>query len=89
GGLELAGITISAGVQRGIGIAILVATLGVLAMLRGPAREVKLWRWRLRCPSLPQALGMIATSAIDLALASAALLILVPGAGLHAFPTFF
>ena len=89
GGLELAGFTIPASVQRGIGIAILIVTLGVLAMLRGPAREVKLWHWRLRCPSLPQALGMIATSAIDLALASAALLILVPGAGLHAFPAFY
>ncbi len=89
GGLELAGVTIPASVQRGIGIAILIVTLGVLAMLRGPAREVKLWHWRLRCPSLPQALAMIATSAIDLALASAALLILVPGAGLHAFPAFF
>jgi len=89
GGLELAGMTISAGVQRGIGIAILAATLGVLALLRGPAREVKLWRWHFRAPSLPQALGMIATSAVDLALASAALLVLVPGAGLHAFPAFF
>lgn len=89
GGLELAGVTIPASVQRGIGIAILIVTLGVLAMLRGPAREVKLWHWRLRCPSLPQALAMIATSAIDLARASAALLILVPGAGLHAFPAFF
>ncbi len=89
GGLELAGVTIPASVQRGIGIAILIVTLGVLAMLRGPAREVKLWHWRLRCPSLPQALAMIATSAIDLAWAGAALLILVPGAGLHAFPAFF
>lgn len=89
GGLEVAGLTIPAALQRGIGIAILAMTLGVLALLRGPAREVKFWRWHLRCPTLPQALGMIATSAIDLALASAALLILVPGAGLHAFPAFF
>ncbi len=80
GGLELAGVTIPASVQRGIGIAILIVTLGVLAMLRGPAREVKLWHWRLRCPSLPQALAMIATSAIDLALAIiAALVTHVPG----------
>lgn len=89
GGLDVAGLTIPAALQRGIGIAILAVTLGVLALLRGPAREVKFWRWHLRCPTLPQALGMIATSAVDLALASAALLILVPGAGLHALPAFF
>lgn len=87
--LALVGITISVTAQHLAGTAILGVTFCILAFLRGPAREAKFWRWHLRCPTLPQALGMIATSAIDLALASAALLILVPGAGPHAFPTFF
>jgi phosphatidylglycerol lysyltransferase len=87
--LALADLTISTSAQHLIGTAILGATFCVLALLGSRPREVKLGRWHFRCPTLAQALGMIATSAIDLALASAALLILVPGAGLHAFPAFF
>jgi phosphatidylglycerol lysyltransferase len=89
GALVLGSITISTTAQHLLGTAILGATFCVLALLGGRSRELKLWRWHFRLPSLSQALGMIAISAIDLALASAALLILVPGAGLHAFPTFF
>lgn len=89
GPLTLGDVTISTTVQHLVGAAILGATFFVLALLGGRPREFRLWRWHFRCPTLAQALGMIATSAIDLALASAALLILVPGAGLHAFPAFF
>jgi phosphatidylglycerol lysyltransferase len=87
--LALGGIAISSTAQHLLGAAILGATFCGLALLRGHPRELKLSRWHFRLPSLPQALGIIATSAIDLALASAALLILVPGASAHAFPAFF
>ena len=89
GPLTLGDVTISTTAQHLVGAAILGATFFVLALLGGRPREFRLWRWHFRCPTLAQAFGMIATSAIDLALASAALLILVPGAGLHAFPAFF
>ncbi|MDG2534114.1 bifunctional lysylphosphatidylglycerol flippase/synthetase MprF [Sphingomonas sp. HITSZ_GF] len=89
GALVLGGVTVPVVAQHLAGTAILGATFCGLALLRGRPREARLGRWHFRLPGMAQALGMIATSAIDLALASAALLILVPGAGLHVFPAFF
>ncbi len=89
GALDLAGAAVPVAVQHGIGIAILLGTAAALFLLRGAPRDLRIWRWHIQRPSLGQALAQIAASALDLACASAALLVLVPGASPGAFPGFF
>ncbi|MEN3748714.1 bifunctional lysylphosphatidylglycerol flippase/synthetase MprF [Sphingomonas sp. HF-S3] len=89
GRLDLAGLAIPGAVQRGLGLVILAAALAVLCLLRGGNHEVRVLRWRFNLPGRTQALAQIAISALDLAAASAALLVLVPGASAGQFPIFF
>lgn len=65
--------------QATIGGAILLALLGYLvacARQRGP---IRILGWSLPVPTLPQALAQFALAATDISLASAALLVLLPG----------
>lgn len=87
--IDLAGLAVPAAVQHGLGLAVLLGTLAGLALLRAAPRELRVWRWRFQRPSVGQALAQIGVSALDLACASAALFVLVPGAAPAAFPAFF
>lgn len=74
---------------RAIGIALL-AGIGILMALAGSkGRTLRLHRWSLPLPTRAQIAAQIGVAGIDLAAASAALFVLVPGATMHAFPLFF
>jgi phosphatidylglycerol lysyltransferase len=75
--------------QRAIGIGTLVAMGLSIVALRGGARTIDIFKWHFPRPTAGQACLQILLAALDLAAASAALLVLVPGAGLSVFPTVF
>ncbi|OHT20341.1 bifunctional lysylphosphatidylglycerol flippase/synthetase MprF [Edaphosphingomonas haloaromaticamans] len=87
--LDLGIFTLSPFAQRCAGATIIAAGLVLIWKLRGESRSVRLFRWSFPHPSPGQAIAQIAIAALDLAAASGALLVLVPGAGLHQFPLFF
>jgi phosphatidylglycerol lysyltransferase len=75
-------------VQAGIGVVILI---GILFYLRACARgrgPISILGWTLPVPSLKQALAQFALAATDIAIASAALLVLLPSAAWHHYPDF-
>jgi len=74
--------------QAAIGSIIL---LGIFAYLIACARQnipITIFGWTLPVPSLRQALAQFALAATDIALASAALLVLLPEAIWHVYPDF-
>lgn len=74
---------------RILGLTILAMTAGLIAFARRPGRKVTMLGWALPLPTARQALGQIGIAGLDLAAASAALYVLVPGAHLAMFPSFF
>ncbi len=89
GHLPFASFEMPLALQRVIGAAILGATVAFLFFASGERKNVRLLRWRMALPSAPQSLAQIAIAGIDLAAASAALYILVPGVAVHGFPAFY
>ncbi|ABQ71130.1 protein of unknown function DUF470 [Rhizorhabdus wittichii RW1] len=88
GGLSLAGVALGGTAARVAGGAILAGAAGfVLACAFGP-REIRLFGWTLPLPGAGVALGQIAIAGIDLAAASAALFVLIPGADPALLPAF-
>ncbi len=87
--LAFGALTVPLAAQRMIGIAILAAAGLFILTLRGEARSITLFKWHFPRPTAGQACLQIAVAALDLAAASAALLVLVPGAGVGAFPVIF
>ncbi|MFD2501907.1 hypothetical protein ACFSTI_27815 [Rhizorhabdus histidinilytica] len=88
GGLSLAGLVLGGTAVQVAGGAILAATAGfVLACAFGP-RELRLSGWTLPLPDAGTALGQIAVAGIDLAAASTALFVLIPGADPALLPAF-
>jgi phosphatidylglycerol lysyltransferase len=74
--------------ERSIGIAIPLAMLAiVLRYRRGGA--IGLFGWRLPLPDARQALALVLGSTVDLAAASAALFVLLPGASPDLYPVLF
>ena len=74
--------------ERMIGIAIPLAMLAiVLRYRRGGA--IGLFGWRLPLPDARQALALVLVSTVDLAAASAALFVLLPGASPDLYPVLF
>ncbi|MES3043835.1 bifunctional lysylphosphatidylglycerol flippase/synthetase MprF [Sphingomonas faeni] len=74
--------------ERSIGIAIPLAMLAiVLRYRRGGA--IGLFGWRLPLPNARQALALVLVSTVDLAAASAALFVLLPGASPDLYPVLF
>ncbi|PZO76469.1 MAG: bifunctional lysylphosphatidylglycerol flippase/synthetase MprF [Sphingomonas taxi] len=74
--------------ERSIGIAIPLAMLAiVLRYRRGGA--IGLFGWRLPLPDARQALALVLVSTVDLAAASAALFVLLPGASPDLYPVLF
>jgi phosphatidylglycerol lysyltransferase len=87
--LSLWGLILGAGTQRIIGMAILLIAAIAFLLLGSSGRGVKLAGWRLMLPSRSFALAQIAVACVDLAVASAALYVLVPGADPSLYPAFF
>ena len=77
------------GLQRVAGLAFLTAAAVLVAVAGKRGRAISMWGWSLPLPSGPQALAQIGVAGFDLAFASAALFVLVPGASASVFPAFF
>lgn len=82
-------LSLAPDVQRGAGAVILLSAAILIVRLRKGERTFRLFRWTLPRPTAAQAVGQVAIACLDLAAASGALLVLVPGASLHEFPPFF
>ena len=76
-------------VQRAVGTAILGLALILLVKSRKAKLSLRGFGWSLPLPSPPQALLQLLVAGLDLAAASAALYVLVPGATVQMFPLFF
>ncbi len=83
------GWTISETALRTTGISILAVCAVLVASFGRKPGTLRIWKWSFPRPSTAQACAMIAIASLDLAAASAALLVLVPGASLGDFPSFF
>ncbi|MCE7796435.1 bifunctional lysylphosphatidylglycerol flippase/synthetase MprF [Sphingobium sufflavum] len=83
------GIGIGPGPLQGIGVLLLVAVAGLLLWLGPHGRLLKVRNWSIPLPGFGLALAQIGVAAIDLATASAALFILVPGVDPSLWPAFF
>ena len=79
----------SAGMLRGLGIALLLALAGIVAWAGPRGRTIRLRGWSAPVPPATGIVAQIGIGAIDLAAASAALFILVPGVGIDQWPAFF
>ncbi|MCM8729880.1 bifunctional lysylphosphatidylglycerol flippase/synthetase MprF [Hephaestia sp. GCM10023244] len=75
--------------QRAVGAVIVLLVVAAIMALRGKTRSFTLFRWRLPRPTPGQAIAQIGIATLDLAAASAALFVLVPGVSLHDFPLFY
>ncbi len=71
-----------------IGVCILVAGSGFLVLCATGPRQLRILNWTLPLPSGRQAAAQYAIAALDLAAASAALFVLVPGADPALLPSF-
>lgn len=87
--LSLGGVALPLMWQRGTGVALL-ATVALGMLCAGPhGRTLRLARLTLPLPSRSQIAAQIGVAAVDLAAASAALFVLVPGVHAGDFPAFF
>lgn len=79
----------SPAIIQGLGGLILVLILGFIVRFCKPGRSLRFRKWSIPLPGPALALAQIGVAAIDLAAASAALFVLVPGVTIHAWPLFF
>ncbi len=87
GALTIGTLEISAATRVTTGLMLLAAIAVTLFVLhRAAGRSLKLFGWTLVLPTVSLALGQLALAAIDIALATAALFVLVPDLSLAAFP---
>jgi phosphatidylglycerol lysyltransferase len=75
--------------QRIAGIMLIVLGVALLGLAGKRPRALHLMGWHLALPSRKQAIAQIGVACFDLAAASAALYLLVPGATAALFPAFF
>jgi phosphatidylglycerol lysyltransferase len=87
--LAVEGVALPSGIFRLIGIALLAGAAALLIWTGRQGRTLHLARWSSPVPRAGSILAQIAIGTVDLAAASAALFILVPGVGIEAWPTFF
>lgn len=87
--LTLGDVTLAPALQRATGIVVLGLAAMLLLALGRIARPVRLLGWTLALPTRRQAVAQILIACIDLMIASAALFILVPHAGISLYPLFF
>lgn len=88
GALRVHDATMAYGTQAGIGSAILVAIAGYLIACARQSGPLNILGWTLPVPTLRQALAQFALAATDIAIASAALLVLLPPETWHHYPDF-
>ena len=88
GALRVHDATMAYGTQAGIGALILVAILGYLIACARQKGPLNILGWTLPVPTLKQALIQFALAATDIAIASAALLVLLPPETWHHYPDF-
>lgn len=74
--------------QAAIGAVILLAILGYLIACARQTGPLNILGWRLPVPTLKQAFAQFALAATDIAIASAALLVLLPAESWHHYPDF-
>ncbi|MDI1294899.1 MAG: GNAT family N-acetyltransferase, partial [bacterium] len=79
----------SATMLRLIGIGLLLVMAALLVWAGPHGRTLRLRGWSAPLPPATGVLSQIGIGMVDLAAASAALFVLVPGVGLHAWPAFF
>jgi phosphatidylglycerol lysyltransferase len=87
--LRIAGLSIAADIQRAIGAAVIVALAGAMTWIGKSGGTIVLGRWSVPRPTMGQALAQPLLAALDLAAASAALFVLMPGTTPDQFPSFF
>ena len=87
--VALAGLGVPAPVARAVGVVLLGGVAGLMVWTGAHGRLLRLWRWSTPVPGAPSIGAQIVVGVVDLATASAALFVLVPGVGLDAWPTFF
>lgn len=83
------GMMLSTGLVRFAGIAVLLVLVGLLVWAGPHGRTLRMRQWSAPVPAIPMLLVQIGIGALDLAAASAALFVLVPGLGIDAWPAFF
>lgn len=88
GALPIVGWALPPLVERAIGIVIPLAMLAIVVTHRRGG-SFGLFGWRMPLPNWQQAAALIAVSTIDLAAASAALFVLIPGASPDLYPVLF
>ncbi len=89
GALAIDGMTLSNDMVRALGIALLLILAALLVWAGPRGRTLRLHGWSAPVPAIPALLAQIGIGALDLAAASAALFVLVPGLGIEAWPAFF
>ncbi|MFT3964326.1 MAG: bifunctional lysylphosphatidylglycerol flippase/synthetase MprF [Sphingobium sp.] len=87
--IALAGVAPAPWAWRGGGMLLLLLIGGLLLWSGRHGRTLRLFRWSLPVPGYRLAAAQIAVAAVDLAAASGALLLLVPGTGAADWPAFF
>lgn len=87
--IQLAGFVFAVPLQRAAGIAILLVALAGLVAIGRVQRVPRLFGWTIAMPTRGQAVAQIIVACVDLAAASAALYVLVPGVDASLYPTFF
>lgn len=86
--LEVGPLTLAPTMQHALGGALLMALAAGFVLIRRRGGKVPLVHWSLPRPTTQQALAQPLLAACDLAAASAALFVLVPGVGPAEFPAF-
>ena len=87
--IALGPVLVPLGLQRLIGLGVVAVTVGLVLKARKPGQSLRIFGWTLPLPSAGQAVSQICVAGLDLAVASAALYVLVPGVGIQMFPLFF
>lgn len=86
--LMLDGIALSVPTLHGVGLAALAVIAGLVALTLHHRRPLSLLGTTLPLPGPAALAAQFATGIVDLACASAAMFLLIPGADLHALPLF-
>ncbi|MBN8831729.1 MAG: bifunctional lysylphosphatidylglycerol flippase/synthetase MprF [Sphingomonadales bacterium] len=87
--LTYQGTALSAAFLRALGIALLCAIIAIVIWAGPRGRLFHLRRWTVPLPPARSIIGLVGIGMLDLACASAALFVLIPGIDLSVWPAFF
>ncbi|GAA4037093.1 bifunctional lysylphosphatidylglycerol flippase/synthetase MprF [Sphingomonas rosea] len=87
--LDVAGLLVPTTTQHLVGALLVVGCAALLLLGGRRGKAVTVLGWTLPLAPAPVALAQVGIAVIDLAAATAALFMLVPGLAAHAFPLFF